>query len=142
MSPFGPFYPLRLQASVNHAERLAGVLVAEEARTHDARHVASWLVGRASELERFVDAVVQQWRARLRDEDAAADAVNEYVASLHEGLAGRLGITGPPCCRTDAVTTETPPRRDDGKALIESIDQLLSNLTEHPARGKQARPSR
>jgi hypothetical protein len=128
MSPFGPFYPPRLQASVNHAERLARVLLEEEARTSDARHVAAWLVGRAGELERFVEAIAAEWRSRRRAPEAAACALDAYLAALHEGLASRLGVTGPRCCGTDDVTTETPPRRDEAGALLESIDRLLSNL--------------
>ncbi len=128
MSPFGPFYPPRLQASINHAERLARVLLEEEGRTCDARHVAAWLVGRAGELERFVEALVAEWRAGRRGPDASSAALDGYLATLHEGLAKRLGVTRPRCCGTDDVTTETPPRRDEHGALLESIDRLLSNL--------------
>jgi hypothetical protein len=128
MSPFGPFYPPRLQASVNHAERLARVLLEEEARTVESRHVTAWLVGRADEVERFVEAVVQEWRAGERGPDAAAASLDGYLAALHEGLARRLGVTAPTCCGTDSVTTETPPRRGDPGKLMESIDRLLENL--------------
>ena len=109
MSPFGPFYPPRMQASINHAERLARVLLEEESRTCDARHVAAWLVGRAGELERFVEALVTEWRGGRRGPDATAVALDSYLATLHDGLAKRLGVTGPRCCGTDNVTTETPP---------------------------------
>jgi hypothetical protein len=128
MSPFGPFYPPRMQASINHAERLARVLLEEELRTCDARHVAAWLVGRAGELERFAEALVAEWRAGQRGPDATAVALDSYLATLHDGLAKRLGVTGPRCCGTDNVTTETPPRSDEAGALLESIDRLLSNL--------------
>ena len=133
MSPFGPFYPPRLQASVNHSERLARVLLEEEGRSFDAQHVAAWLIGRAGELERFVEASVGEWREGQRGPEGAAAALDAYLASLHEGLARRLGITGPRCCGTDNVTTETPPRRDEAVALLETIDRLLSNLVESPA---------
>lgn len=141
MGPFGPFYPPRLQASVNHAERLVAVLAEEEARVHDAKHVSSWLIGRAGELERFVDAVARDWRSRKRGPEAAAAVLEAYVAELHVGLAARLGVTGPVCCRTDSVTTELPEEakakgerdereRETGgtKGLIDSIDRLLENL--------------
>jgi len=117
-----------MQASINHAERLSRVLLEEEARTCDARHVAAWLVGRASELERFVEALVTEWRDGRRGPDATATVLDSYLAALHEGLAKRLGVTGPRCCGTDNVTTETPPRREDPAALVESIDKLLQNL--------------
>jgi hypothetical protein len=143
MGPFGPFYPPRLQASVNHAERLVRVLETEEARTTDARHVSAWLIGRAGELERFVEAVARDWRSRKRGPEAAAAVLEAYVAELHVGLGARLGVTGPVCCRTDSVTTELPPEakrkgeREEmegetvaAKKLIDSIDRLLDNLGE------------
>ncbi len=141
MGPFGPFYPPRLQASVNHAERLVRVLEKEEARTTDARHVSAWLIGRAGELERFVEAVARDWRSRKRGPEAAAAVLEAYVAELHVGLAARLGVTGPVCCRTDSVTTELPEEvkkkgekeEKEGETvaaakLIDSIDRLLDNL--------------
>jgi hypothetical protein len=128
MGPFGPFYPPRLQASVNHAERLVRVLAKEEARVAEGKHVAAWLIGRAGELEQFVRALVGEWRAEKRQEGAAAAVLDGYIAELHVGLAARLGVTGPTCCRTDSVTTETPPKKDEAGALIESIDRLLENL--------------
>ena len=125
MSAFGPFYPPRLQASLNHAERMARLLLEEELRMTDAPRSAAWLVGRAGEIERFAEGVIDTWQRGRRARQAAA-ATDGYLAALHAVLAQRLGITGPSCCGGDAVTTQVPAR--GGGRLVESIDRLLMNL--------------
>jgi len=129
MSPFGPFYPPRLQTSVNHAERLCGILQEQEQLAAAARSQApAWLIGRAGELEQVVAATVQQWRAGRRGTETAAAALDEHLDALHDGLAAWLGLTSPLCCRGSAATTETAPLPPEQRALVDSIDRLLMNL--------------
>jgi hypothetical protein len=128
MSPFGPFYPPRLQARVNHAERLYGILLEQEELATAARStVPAWLIGRAGELEQVVSATVQQWRSGRRGGVEAAAALQEHLDALHDGLAAWLGVTAPTCCQGAAATTETAPLPAE-QALVDSIDRLLANL--------------
>jgi hypothetical protein len=141
MSLFGPFYPPGLQASINHAERLARVLLQEESSRDRVGSVPEWLIGRAGELERFVEAVVDDWRAGHRPPESVAMAVDAYLGALHEGLAGRVGVRAPECCRGDVAPTAVPARPssprpsavevppDEGTPPSgDCIDQLLRNL--------------
>jgi hypothetical protein len=128
MSPFGPFYPPRLQDTVNHAERMCTVLqrAEEGAARAQGSPPPAWLIGRAGELEQVVEAVVQRWRAGRHDADVAAATLDEHLEALHDGLAAWLGITAPLCCRGAAATTETAPLGNG--SLMDSIDRLLMNL--------------
>src|SRR5579872_7412907 len=128
MSPFGPFYPARLQRSVNHAERLCGVLQqAEEVASGARSPPPAWLIGRAGELEQVVAAGVQPWREGRQSAETVATKLDEHLETLHDGLAAWLGLTAPPCCHGAAATTQSAPL-DQDKALIDSIDRLLANL--------------
>ena len=136
MSPFGPFYPPRLQASVNHAERLYGILQEQEELAAAARStVPAWLIGRAGELEQVVAATVQQWRAGRHRTESAAAALDEHLDALHDGLAAWLGLTSPLCCHGAAAITEAAPLPPEQRALVDSIDRLLLNL-DPPAGGR------
>jgi hypothetical protein len=130
MSPFGPFYPPRLQASINHAERLVTVLAREEqAQAHRPPPAGAWLIGRAGELEQFAEAIAGDWRTRRRSEAATASALEAYLAELHDSMAARLGMTEPSCCRGASTATESAPEPPDPQqGLLDSIDRLLSNL--------------
>ena len=127
MSPFGPFYPPRLQRTVNHAERLAALLArAEHEPEGGGRPTNLWLVGRAGEVERFVEEVLCDWRSGRCAERVAARAVEEYVAFLHEGLAIHLGESAPSCCAPPAQTQVAPE---------DTVDRLLMSLEAGPRAG-------
>ena len=128
MSPFGPFYPARLQRSVNHAERLCNVLQRAEEDASMARPPPpAWLIGRAGELEQVVATSVQQWREGRQHADTVAARLDEHLDGLHDGLAAWLGLTAPPCCHGAPATTQSAPI-DHDRALLDSIDRLLANL--------------
>ena len=129
MSCFGPFYPPRLQTSVNHAERLCGILQRQEDLATATRSPPpSWLIGRAGELEQVVGATAEHWRSGRHGAETAAAALDEHLDALHDGLAAWLGLTAPPCCQGAAATTETAPLSPHQRALMDSIDRLLLNL--------------
>ncbi|HEY3822057.1 MAG TPA: hypothetical protein VGL81_33050 [Polyangiaceae bacterium] len=112
MNVFGPFYPPALQVVVNHAERLAELLVIHELAPPTQEWAQAWMTGRADEIVRFVEDVAGLWQAgKLRDADAAA-ALDGYLTALHEGLATHLGCEAPSCCAGDEATTARPARRD------------------------------
>jgi hypothetical protein len=98
MTTFGPFYPGRLQDLVNHAERMWRVLKVEERHEGCSDLREAWLAGRAAEVERFVESVVEEWRARTRNVDAIACALSEYIEDLHDGMVAHLGSRGLDCC--------------------------------------------
>ncbi len=88
-----------LQAVLRHAERLAALLFIYDLTppSHDdgARR---WLMGRAAEVERYSESVVDDWAAGALDEPAAAATLQGYIDAIHEGLATMLAATSPSCC--------------------------------------------
>jgi CheY-like chemotaxis protein len=111
-SPFGPFYPMPLQAAVTHAERLTNavsdaldaILDSPAFDPNEPTEAEVWLVGRAEELELFVMEVVRDWRrGALRIEDAA-EVLDRYIESIHRGLFENLGTERAPCCGAVDVT--------------------------------------
>jgi hypothetical protein len=110
VSVFGPFYPPALQDLVNHAERLADVLVAHELSPPEDEWAQAWLLGRANEVTQYVEHVVASWRVRRLDELAAAGALEGYLAIVHDGMARHLAHAPKTCCRApDATTRPLPP---------------------------------
>jgi hypothetical protein len=105
MRTFGSFRPQALQAAVRHAERLVGLLAREEARGGGDDLAGAWLTGRAGEVERFVEALVEDWRRGRRTSPAAAAALADYLHALHEGMRQHLRIQAPECCADATVPT-------------------------------------
>jgi len=93
--------PPPLEPLVRHAERLGALLLAYELTppAHDAPG-QRWLLGRAAEVERYVESVVDDVARGVLDEAGAVAALGSYLDGLHAGLAVHLGMAGPPpCCR-------------------------------------------
>jgi hypothetical protein len=124
MRTFGPFYPQRLQAAVSHAERLVELLAAEERQGHRGHLGRAWLAGRAGEVERFVEALVADWRAWRRTSDTAAAALREYLDALHDGMSAQLGMLAPACCLGASATTESAPHDPQYDAVVETLEGL------------------
>lgn len=141
---FGPFYPAPLQEVVNHAERLVELL--RSGRLVSApldEWAAAWMSGREGEIERFLELALAG-RAQGKVDDATAAAiVAGYLASLHEGMARRLGLHRAPCCAGGANVTTAPPRPADPKSrTARSVDELLANLVDagtEPGAGRTPR---
>jgi hypothetical protein len=143
MRMFGPFYPARLQAAVNHAERVALLLSALEGSPPQADEWAyAWLTGRASEIERLVEHVVTAWRRGEVAEPEAVGALDRYLGLLHEGMQRHLALAPPSCCAASLAPTspsggsegiareQRPARPRDGTTVQGpvSIDDLLDGL--------------
>jgi hypothetical protein len=153
---FGPFYPAPLKEVVNHAERLAELL-----RTGRLVSIplddwaAAWMSGREGEIERFLEHTLTR-RAHGKVDDAAAAAILAgYLASLHEGMARRLGLHRPACCSSAGEATALPPKGDaitrevplgltpaDPKSgTLRSVEDLLAHLVDTPTEpGGRRRP--
>ncbi len=108
MTTFGPFYPTRLQELINHAERMARVLRVEECREGCNNLRDAWLAGRAGELERFVEAMAEEWHGRRRKVDSITLALSGYLEQLHDGMLANLGSRGLDCCLAGLDTTTVP----------------------------------
>jgi hypothetical protein len=142
---FGPFYPAPLQEVVNHAERLADLL-----RTGRLVSVplddwaAAWMSGREEEIERFLEYTLTRRAHGKVDYATAAAIIAGYLASLHEGMARRLGLHRPACCSAageatalpphgDAITREVPlglTPADPKSCTLRSVEDLLDNLVD------------
>jgi hypothetical protein len=110
VSAFGPFYPPALQQTVNHAERLADLLVAHELSPPGDEWAQAWLLGRASEVAQYVEHVIASWRAGGIAEATAAAALEGYLAIVHDGMARHLAHGATTCCLApDATTRPLPP---------------------------------
>jgi hypothetical protein len=130
MRTFGPFYPQELQGVVSHAERLAELLAEEESRGGGSDLADAWLAGRAGEVERFVEVLVQEWRAGSRTCAAAASILQGYLEALHEGMAAHLHITVPDCC-VDALAATAVPRAPAVEPNADvAIEETLAGLRE------------
>ena len=119
---FGPFYPPKLQAVVNHAERLAHALSSMEGRPpHGAgERVMAWIVGRHDEIEQFV----RQVTVECTTEAAALEAISAYLAALHHGFVVH-GLGPPPCCADPVAETtsyESVVTRDENAGLLQDAD--------------------
>jgi hypothetical protein len=119
MSAFGPFYPPRLQQVVNHAERLSELLMAHELSPPEDEWAQAWVMGRVEEVARFTEHVTSSWRGGRLDEASAAKALAGYLATVHEGMAVRLGCTSPVCCAAAEATTRPSPPSDGSRTIFD-----------------------
>jgi hypothetical protein len=106
MSVFGPQYPPELQRAVDGAEQLAQMFTLPEGGD---RLSETWAIGRATEIERFVEAVAEDWRAGHISELAAANSINAYIGGLHGGLCERMGLAAASGARSSAGGVDDPP---------------------------------
>ena len=116
--------PPALRRAVEHAERLSDEVLLDErfSSLHD-EWARAWLVGRAGEIDRFVEHVRASFREGRMDEAAAAGALYAYLDALHEGLARHIG--------PEARTACPGPRDDttiDEDTVQKTVDALLLDL--------------
>ncbi|HEV3194196.1 MAG TPA: lamin tail domain-containing protein [Polyangiaceae bacterium] len=98
MTPFGPYYPLVLDAVMRHAERLTELLALRERALSHGDPGWPWLIGRAAELRCVAAVLGADWHRGRLSADVAAVELAQYVRHLHQGLAEQLGIRKPACC--------------------------------------------
>jgi hypothetical protein len=98
MTPFGPYYPLGLDAVMRHAERLTELLALRERGLSHGDPGWPWLIGRAAELRCVASVLGAEWHKGRLSADVAAVELAQYVGHLHQGLAEQLGIRKPACC--------------------------------------------
>ncbi len=125
MTPFGPYYPLILQAVMNHAERLAELLARREQGQPTPDGGGAWLIGRAAELRCIAGIVAIDWHEGRLSAEAAACKLARYVRELHDGLAMHLDVAMPGCCRGRA---EAP--RPFGKGTLGRRTQPLTGAAD------------
>lgn len=106
MSIFSEQYPPKLQDVVKHAERFCVLLGDVWVAGDDAR---VWLVGRQEEVELVVRCLVEDWRAGIVDEAAAASSVGAYLRALHIAARGVLEAADAFACCSDGGAVTLPP---------------------------------
>jgi hypothetical protein len=88
-----------LEPVLCHAQRLAALLFVHELTPPHRNEVAGrWLLGRAAEVERFAESVVDDLALGLLDDRVAAATLQGYLSAIHVGLASMVGATAPSCC--------------------------------------------
>jgi hypothetical protein len=113
--------PRNLQSLFEHADRLCDLLAILELTPPSDEWAAAWLAGRAEELARFVQDVIESWcDGRVSDARATA-MLDGYLGLLHEGLATHLGDHDPWCCNP---TSPTPPVRVAITADSTTVERL------------------
>jgi hypothetical protein len=108
MRPFGTRYPVVLQAVMNHAQRLRLFLEERERRTQADDPGASWLIGRAGEIQCVVALAALDWHQSRLSGEGAASVLARYIKDIHDGMAMHLDIGMPPCCRAPLARTAGP----------------------------------
>ncbi len=139
MNPFGQGFPAPLQTVVNHAERFSiALLLAERDQgvATGGRELLlpeTWVVGRAAEVESFVEDIVYDWRAGAFTPKSAAAAIEAYLRSLHRGMRDKTALGGASCCASahECVTVDfcTP---DDLIAKSYPREVLAARLPQLP----------
>ncbi len=97
-SPFGPYYPLVLDAVMRHAERMSELLMLRERNTAPGAPGHGWLVGRAAELRCVAAVLGRDWHDGKLTPGAAAVELARYLRQNHDGLALHLNLERPSCC--------------------------------------------
>jgi hypothetical protein len=80
--------PPSLQPLLRHAERLAALLFIYDLTppvNDDA--ACRWLLGRAAEVDRYVESLVDDWAAGNLDEAAAVQRLEGHIGEMHRGIA-------------------------------------------------------
>ena len=114
MNPFGQGFPEPLQSVINHAERFSiALLLAErdQAIATGLRELSlreTWVIGRAGEVESFVEDVVYAWRAGAFTVKSAAAAIEVYLRTLHRCMHDKTALGGATCCASanECVTVD------------------------------------
>ena len=93
----------------------------------------AWATGRADEIARFTEHVVELWRAAELADGAAATMLDGYLTVVHEGLARHLRCEAPPCCV--AATAETAQTvRGKARARPARANHAAAQIAEGRAR--------
>jgi hypothetical protein len=88
-----------LQPLLRHAERLAALLFIYDLTPPSNDDAACrWLLGRAAEVDRYAESVVDDWAAGQIAEQAAAERLRAYIDEMHHGIARVLHVSAPSCC--------------------------------------------
>jgi hypothetical protein len=109
MPPKGTRYPAVLQAVMNHAERLRGFLLERERKVRVGDPGASWIIGRAGEVQCVVALIALDWYEERYTGQEAAIRLSRYVREIHDGLAMHLDIAMPPCCKLRLARASLQP---------------------------------
>jgi hypothetical protein len=91
-----------LASLASHAHHLARVL----AELERERRRTYWLIGRAGEIECFLDDLANDMGRRRLGAPGAARALAEYLDALHRGANEHLRGLYLPCC---SEATTSPP---------------------------------
>jgi len=104
---------------MQNAERLCAVLARLEQRGTSERGSA-WLVGRREEIEKVLSLALDDWAAKLRNDEETRGSVTEYLAELYGAAVRLFGLEGVPldCCFGDVVATE-PVHLEDATREVE-----------------------
>jgi hypothetical protein len=102
MTAFGAHHPPELQRAVDDAKRVADMFSVPEL---GARPNETWAIGRAGEIEQFVEAVAEDWSSGRITERAAAISIDSYV----RGLRDRLGVSASLGSRPAVNGVDEPP---------------------------------
>lgn len=86
-----PHYPPTLQQVVNHADRLCELIAVHELTPPSDEWAAAWLFGRAEEMARLAQDILDSWRDGRMEEAKARATLEAYMVSLREGLAKHVG---------------------------------------------------
>jgi hypothetical protein len=92
-----------LQRVLRHAERFAALLFVHELTPpFGDDEAARWLFGRAAEVERYAESVMDDRAEGVIDERGAIASLQQYLDAMHAGLTTVVGAAAPSCCHPPA----------------------------------------
>jgi hypothetical protein len=101
----------RLHDAVAHADHFADALRREDHEMLASPHsdprapteAERWIIGRASEVDAFVEDVLREHRDSLLSADAAAALIEGFVLGMHDDFAVSFGRPMRGCCHGEAA---------------------------------------
>ena len=92
---FGPFYPAALQPTVDHAERLWGLVAVHELMPPLDEWAQAWVVGRSEEIARVTGDILGSWNRRTHDGRGGRGGARRLPAGRPRGARGATGVRYP-----------------------------------------------
>jgi RNA polymerase sigma factor for flagellar operon FliA len=119
-----------LRKAINHAQRLAKLLVRMERTKSPDRKAKAWLMGRAGEVQAVVSVAVRDWREGKCESSHACSRIVTYLDELHRGVGKQFNsVPTLECCHDDEAITFAPAPDGRGEGVNAATDEATSDAS-------------